>query len=140
MKRKVKDLMHPGVISCSEDTPIQEVAKLLTEKGIHALVVVDSEGFAKGVISQTDLMNIESLEEYWNYWKGMAARHIMSKEIVSVDPETDIEQAIKIMAERKVHRLIVTTKTCGKEKPTAILSMTDIVRHMAEGTEGRNEQ
>jgi CBS domain-containing protein len=131
--KRVKNLMHRGVISCSEDTPIQEVARLLTEKGIHALVVVDGEGFAKGVISQTDLINIESLEEYWNYWKGLAAKHIMSKEIVSVNPETDLEEARRLMVNKKVHRLIVTEKVGGREKPIGVLSMTDLVRYMAEG-------
>ncbi len=130
---KVADIMHKGVISCSEETPIQEVARLLTEKGVHALVVVDGEGFAQGIISQTDLINIESLEEYWNYWKGLQAKHIMSKEIISCRPETDIDEARRVLAERKVHRLIVTEIVEDKEKPVGVLSMTDIVRYMAQG-------
>lgn len=131
--KKVKDLMNKSVISCKEETPIQEVAKLLTEKGVHALVVLDENGFAKGIISQTDLINIESFEEYWNYWKGLSAKHIMSREIVSCDPETDIDEARRIIAGKKVHRIIVTEKINGKEKPIGVLSMTDIVRYMAEG-------
>jgi len=130
---KVKDLMHEGVISCGEETPIQEVAKLLTEKGVHALVVVDEKGFATGIISQTDLVNIESLEEYWNYWKGLSAKHIMSREIVSCEPDTEIDKARKKMLEKKVHRVIVTEKIGNKEKPIGVLSMTDIVRYMAQG-------
>ncbi|MEZ5580740.1 MAG: CBS domain-containing protein [Candidatus Competibacteraceae bacterium] len=52
---KVKDLMHRGIIACAPDDTVAQVAKLMIDKEIHAVVVMDG-GKATGVVSQTDLV------------------------------------------------------------------------------------
>lgn len=130
---KVKDIMTPDVISCDLYTPIHEVARILAQKGISAVVVLDESGELAGIVSQTDLVNIRVHEDYWEHWRGLSAKHIMTKEVVTIDPESTIEEAARLMRNTGVHRLVVVERRGGSLFPAGILSMTDIVREMAKG-------
>ena len=55
-RKLVRDLMSVGVPTCSLDTPVQQVARLLISSDIDCVVVLDSEGHAPGVVSQDDLI------------------------------------------------------------------------------------
>ena len=51
-----KEIMTTEVMTVSPDTSITEAAKLLLEKRINGLPVVDSQGQLMGIICQTDLI------------------------------------------------------------------------------------
>ena len=50
--------MHPGVVSCARDTSLRTVARIMAERHIHSVVVVDlgGEGANWGVVSDVDLL------------------------------------------------------------------------------------
>lgn len=123
----VRDVMHKGVISCGPDTGLEEVASLMRECAISALVVV-RDGMAAGVISQTDLVNAAFVQPYLRYWRGMAARHLMSTPVVSVRPDTPLAEAVQLLKTHRIHRVIVTEPLAGGERPVGIVSTTDVAR------------
>ena len=127
---RVCDWMHAGVVACRPDTPVTEVAKTMQAKHISALVVTDADGLAVGVISRTDLANSTFVEAYLAHWRGMEARHLMTSPAVSVRPEMPVAEAIELLRQRKIHRLVVTEPVEGGERPVGILSMTDVVERM----------
>ena len=124
--------MREGVVTCRPDTPAAEVADTMKRHDVSALVVVDDGGFVLGVISETDLLNAVFVQPYLRHWRGMTARHLMSSPVVSVRAETPVEEATNLMHERRIHRVVVTDPEGGRERPIGILSMTDLVRHMAD--------
>lgn len=126
----VRDWMHVGVISCRPDTSADEVADTMKAHDVSALVVVDDGGYAVGVISRTDLVNAVFVQPYLRHWRGMTARHLMSSPVVSVMGETAVDEAIKLLHERKIHRVVVTEPEGDRARPIGILSITDVVRHM----------
>lgn len=128
----VKDWMHRGVITCRPDTPVDRVAATMDEKDISALVVVDESGDAVGVISRTDLVNARFVQPYLKHWRGMSAEHLMSKPVISVSPDTRIKEAVAVLQERRIHRLVVVEQHAGRVRPIGILSVTDLARHMGE--------
>ena len=125
----VRDLMHPTVVSCTRDTAIPEVARRMTELDISALAVVDGEGYLEGLISRTDLVTLRAHDEFWH---GLRAEHVMVKEVLCVTPDTLLTDALKLLLTRKVHRLFVVEHIGERAKPVGVLSITDIVRDMAE--------
>ncbi|HEU4342451.1 MAG TPA: CBS domain-containing protein [Candidatus Binatia bacterium] len=131
-KKTVRDWMHHGVITCTADTAVEEVAGTMEGKDISALVVVDQAGDAIGVISRTDLVNARFVQPYWRHWPGMTAAHLMSKPVISVSPETDIDSAAHILHAKRIHRLVVMETSGGRLCPVGILSVTDIARHLGE--------
>lgn len=53
---RVEDLMTTKVISVREDTPIEEIAALMTEKRINRIPVLDEKGELAGIVSRQDLV------------------------------------------------------------------------------------
>ena len=131
-EKKVRDWMHKGVITCRGDTPVQEVAKTMETKDISALVVVDDQGDAVGVISRTDLVNARFIQPYLKHWRGMAAEHLMSNPVISVSPDTGINEAVRRLREKHIHRLVVVEKSAGHIRPVGILSVTDLAKHTGD--------
>src|SRR3989337_1095182 len=74
----VREWMHEGGIVCGPETTLPEVAQTMKTHQISALVVVNTDGLALGVISRTDLANAGFIEPYMRHWRGMTARHLMT--------------------------------------------------------------
>lgn len=132
MKNTVGDLMHPGVLTCQRDTPVQDVAQQMTKNDVSALVVVDDDGNMVGLISRTDLVNARLYEQYWKHWRGLTVGHIMVTDVVHVYPRDTVQHASKLMMDRKIHRVVVVEGDETGTKPIGILSITDLVRDMAD--------
>jgi len=134
-EKSVEAWMHRGVVSCSPETPVEEVAKTMDSEDVSALVVVGEDGNAIGVISRTDLVNARFVQPYMKHWRGMSAAHLMSQPVVSVPPDASVRQAARLMQERKVHRVVVGVREGERLKPVGILSVTDLAKHAGESVE-----
>ena len=51
MTKLVKDLMHPGVITCKPNATLGQVAVMLNQHQVHALLVTDRDGRIMGIVS-----------------------------------------------------------------------------------------
>jgi len=129
---RVKDWMHRGVITCHPETPAVEVAATLDANDISALVVVSEQGAAVGVISRTDLVNARFVQPFMKHWPGLNAEHLMTKPVISVLPDTTINEAVQMLNEKHIHRLVVVEKTIGHLRPIGILSVTDLAKHVGD--------
>lgn len=126
---RVAQVMHRGVVTCAEETPIPQVAQLLTRHDISALPVVDAEGFLVGIITRSDLVTLRAHEDYW---RAMKAEHAMVRQVTTITPDDTLAEASKRMSDQKIHRLIVIEQNeNGRAKPIGVISQTDIVRDMA---------
>ena len=132
MRPMVRDWMHLGVISCAPDTSAEEVAATMKAHDVSALVVVDTEGYAVGLISRTDLVNATFVEPYLRHWRGLSARHLMTPSVISVRADTPIEEAVRVIRERRIHRVVVTVEEGTRERPIGILSITDLAGHLTD--------
>ena len=136
MRPTVRDWMHFGVITCGPDTSAEEVAATMKAHDVSALVVVDTESYAVGLISRTDLVNATFVEPYLRHWRGLSARHLMTPSVISVRADTPIEEAVRVIRERRIHRVVVTVEEGTRERPIGILSVTDLAGHLIDA-EGR---
>lgn len=131
MAKLVKDLMHNGLITCLPNTSLGQVAAMLNERHIHALVVAEQADKPLGIISDFDLLAGEWLsvdEESLNAMLKLTARDLMTVPIETVDANTSVEVAAKRMAEKSIHRMLVTEA----EKPVGIISISNFMAHIAE--------
>jgi CBS domain-containing protein len=131
MERTVGEVMHRGVLTCQRETPIQDVARTMSENDVSALVVVNEAGLMIGLISRTDLVNARLYEQYWKHWRGLTAGHIMITDVVWVHPEDSLQHASKLMMERRFHRVVVAESAGDGVRPLGVLSITDLVRDIA---------
>ena len=56
MSRLVRDLMHPGIMTCRPDASLGQIARMLAERRVHSLFVVDRTNKPIGVITDYDLL------------------------------------------------------------------------------------
>lgn len=131
MDRLVGEVMHRGVLTCRRETPIQDIAREMSEQDVSALVVVNEDGNMVGLISRTDLVNARLYEQYWKHWRGLTAGHIMVTDVVSVHTGDSLQNAGKQMMERRIHRVVVVEEAEKGLRPVGVLSLTDLVRDIA---------
>ena len=123
--RKVGDVMTPNPVSISEAASLQEAAGLLNSKSITGLPVVDSSGALVGVLSQTDLIKAQANPQLHESWRGLPVGEIMTKPALTIPSTAGLDEAARLMGERKVHRLVVTDAAAA---PIGIISASDLVR------------
>lgn len=131
MTKLVRDLMKRGLITCARSTPLGEVAALLTEHRVHAVVVVDDSGLPEGLLSDFDMLAGEWLSadaEGLATMRRMTAADLMSSPINMIDSDQPIGAAIAHMRRQAFHRLIVTEGGT----PTGVISVSDLVENLGE--------
>ena len=130
MTKLVKDIMHQGLIVCKPEASLGQVAALLTQHHVHALIVVESNDAPLGIISDFDLLAGEWLSvdnESLDAMRKMTARDLMTSPIESIDANTSLEEAAKLMIEKQIHRMLVTESG----KPVGVISVANIVADIA---------
>ena len=114
---KVRDIMSKPVFHVHGETPIADVAELLSQKKISAVPITDDGGAVVGLVSEYDLIAKQ----------GKVARDIMSPGVISVSEDADVEDVRFLLIERRIKRVPVMA---GQEL-VGIVSRGDIVRLMA---------
>ena len=130
MTKLVRDLMHRGLITCRQNAALGQLAVLLYQHHVHALVVVDRDNRPLGMFSDFDLMAGEWLSadsESLEVMRRLTAADLMSYPIVSVESDVPLAQAARLMIEKDVNRLMVTEAG----KPAGIISSSDFVASIA---------
>jgi CBS domain-containing protein len=127
---KVGDVMHPGVVSCPPETPLPDVAALMSAHGMHAIFVVDhgaapgDEDVFLGIVSDLDLVAAA--------WAGAEARTAGQSAvtpILTVTTDDALERAAELMVEHSLSHLSVVDRYT--RHPVGVLSTIDIARVVA---------
>ncbi|MGA7194060.1 MAG: CBS domain-containing protein [Anaerolineales bacterium] len=138
MTKLVRDLMHPGLLTCRPDATLGQVAVLLNQNHIHALIVEDRDSRPLGIISDVDLLAGEWLSvdnKSLATMRKLTAADLMSKPVDSVDANLSITEAVRGLIDRDVSRLLVT----DNGKPVGVISLSDFVASIAQEEKPRRE-
>jgi len=148
---KAKDIMTLKVITVKEDATVRELAALFLLNDISGAPVVDGEGRVIGVVTESDLIfqnkkvhlptafaildafvfleGPKKMEKELKKIAGATVAEICSHNLVSVGPETELDELATLMAEKKVHTLPVMEG----EKLVGVIGKSDIIRTIAQG-------
>ena len=107
------------LITANEETDLKTCAKLMIDKQISSIIVVDSAGNLKGIFTKSDVMNMYA--KY--YTKKRLVDHYMSKRVLTVDPDETVHMVLLLMANNKVSRVVVTKDS----KPIGIITGRDLL-------------
>jgi CBS domain-containing protein len=130
MKKLVRDLMHPGLLTCRPDATLGQVSVLLTQHHVHALIVADRDGRPIGIISDYDLLAGEWLSEDPESlltMRSLTAGELMSSPIDTIEASMTLEKAANTLIEKDINRLLVTEKGV----PVGVISTSDFVASIA---------
>jgi len=121
---KVKDIMTKNLITAGRSEIIREVVKKMFKYNLRALPVVDGQKLV-GLISHEDIVKKIVLEKFSNFNRVIG---IMATDTMTVDPDMDIKELIKLMEERKLKRVPVVKGG----KLVGLVTQTDIIRYDAK--------
>src|SRR5580700_6509565 len=122
---RVEEIMAKNVSACTAGTNAAEAAELMWIHDCGVLpVVADSDGRLVGIVTDRDLFI--ALGTKGQNASGLTIGEVMRPEVFSCAPSDDLHNALKIMANRQVHRLPVVD---GDGALTGILSLNDVVFH-----------
>jgi CBS domain-containing protein len=136
MKKHVRDLMHRGLHTCRPEATLGQVAVLLTQEHIHALIVVDQVNIPQGIISDYDLLAGEWLAtdaEGLKTMRKLTAGELMSSPIEKIDANAPIEDAARVLVEKDIQRLLVTEEGV----PVGVISLSNFVASIAQAEKPR---
>lgn len=123
----VRDLMTVGVPTCPLATPMRDVARRLLDSGQEALVVLDDEGHAAGVVSRDDLVRAYARDR----WDEITAAQVMTEGVIEVPPDIPVAAAALIMRDYGVRAVFLMHNADGITYPAAMLTYFHLLRHLA---------
>ncbi|QFT84412.1 Hypoxic response protein 1 [Halomonas sp. THAF12] len=120
---RAADVMTPHVITVSPNSEVREIASLLLEHGISAVPVVDEDERVLGIVSEGDLIRRAEDDRRDKAWwlrmfevgdpgeyvktHGRLAHEIMTREPVTIDEGTPVQEIARLLEKRRIKRVPV---------------------------------
>jgi len=102
---KISEVMSKQVITAKETDTIQDLAKLMKDKSIGSIVIVDSKGNPTGIVTDRDVVTRIVAKNLLP--SKLKSKDIMSTPLTTVDPNMDVGDAVRMMNERRIRRLLI---------------------------------
>lgn len=116
------------VATIGADATVGDAVRLLGERRIGALPVVDADGVA-GIMSERDV--IYCLRDHGAEVLDWPISRVMSSPAITVDPSTPVLSALALITQRRVRHLPVVSDG----RLVGIVSIGDLVKHRIERIE-----
>jgi len=127
--------MTPDPVTITEDTPFQDALKLIRDRRIRRLPVVDKRGRLVGIVAEKDLLYASpspattlSIFEMHYHLARLRISQVMRRDVITTTPDTPVEQAAQVMADNKIGCLPVMSEG----KLVGIITETDIFKTFLE--------
>jgi CBS domain-containing protein len=127
---KVRNIMAAELVTLRVDEELSLASDIMNLARIRHLPIVEGERLV-GIISQRDLFRASlasvmghDYAETREHLKSVAIRDAMVKEVITVEPDTDIQGAGRIMLEKKIGCLPVVED----DRLVGLVTETDILR------------
>ena len=123
---RAKDIMTPDVVTVTRDTDIHDIARLLLQRRISAVPVVDTDDRVLGIVSEGDLMrrpenDTERHPSWWlAFWTmaedrareyvkghGRHAREVMTRDVATVTEDASLAEIAELLEGRRIKRVPV---------------------------------
>ena len=132
----VKDVMTTSVVAVRKDASFKEMAAMLRARRISAFPVVDDAGRVIGVVSEGDMLVKEAVQADGSSLlaalrhlreddkaTGITAGDLMTAPAVTIGPDAPVEEAARLMYDRRVKRLPVVSVA----RLVGIISRVDVL-------------
>ena len=143
---QARDVMVADVITVREETSVPEVARLMTERRVSGLPVVNADGAVIGLVSDGDLIHRAELETEvrHNWWlrhfsdpdriareyaksHGLKAGDVMSRTVIAVQAGDELGHVAEVLDRNRIKRVPVL----DGRRLVGIIARSDIVRCLA---------
>ena len=114
------------VFTVTAGTSIAQVAQQLSVRRIGSVLVLDQEGAVAGIVSERDL--VRALATHGNKALELEARQVMTRDVVTCDPDDSIEHVMQLMTRGRFRHLPVVRHG----ELLGLVSIGDLVKAVIE--------
>jgi acetoin utilization protein AcuB len=136
----IREYMTPDPITVQPTTTVPVALRLMRDKNVRRLPVVDAQGSLVGIVSDKDLLYASpspattlAVWEIPELLSKIRVEQVMSRKVITVSVKTPIEEAARIMADNKVGGLPVMQGATL----VGIITETDLFKQLLELLGGR---
>jgi len=140
-----KDIMSSPVTYVMEGTPVREIARVLLQRRISAVPVLNESGRLIGMVSEGDLIGRQAADDNRRSWwldvleagsrtgdkiamyleaHGLRARDVMSRDVVTVQPDEPISRIAELPVAKNIKRVPVV----ASGQMIGVVSRADILK------------
>jgi acetoin utilization protein AcuB len=131
----VRERMSSRPVTITPDVPITEALRLMRDRNVRRLPVLDERGKLVGIVSEKDLLYASpspatslSIYEMHYLLSQLRVQELMTTALITVTPDTPIEEAARIMVDHKIGGLPVT----DGDTLLGIITQTDVFEVLLE--------
>lgn len=122
----VKDIMTKDVVTLDADRCVFDAAKLMAEKSIGCIIIL-IKGYPVGIITERDIVRRIVANRASS---DMKLTDVMTKELITVNPDMSLREAARVMQKNKIRRLPVLKDN----QLVGIVVASDFVRNVGKKT------
>lgn len=119
MAQTLKDLMTPNPLTCPATATIHDAAQQMRDRNIGDVIVTDGNQVC-GIVTDRDIV-VRALADGRDPTNTRLG-DICSRDLVTLSPDADVQEAVTLMRERALRRLPVVENG----KPVGIVSIGDL--------------
>jgi CBS domain-containing protein len=131
MGKTVRDLMSSNIRTVDSNASIMDAAKMMRDQDVGMIPITDGDRLS-GTITDRDIA-IRVVAE----GKDTSSTNVIdvaSRELVTIDPQQDLDEALRLMAKHQVRRLPV----CEEDgRLIGIVAQADIAEHASASKTGQ---
>lgn len=131
MGTKVHEVMTDSPRCVTPETPVTEAAQLMESEDVGSLPVLEGEQLA-GVVTDRDIV-VRAIAKGKDP-RGMPVREVSTRDVVTVRPDEDLSEALRLMASHKVRRLPVVD---DENRLVGVLAQADVAMEAKEKAVGQ---
>jgi signal-transduction protein with cAMP-binding, CBS, and nucleotidyltransferase domain len=118
---KAKDVMATEVAIMDKDISVKKAAEVMSQEGVSAIIIT-VEGTAKGIVTERDILKRIVADD--KNARKTKVRQIMSSPLITIEPNTELEEAARLMFAKKIKNLPVT----HENRLIGLINLQDICR------------
>lgn len=115
----VREVMNKNVVTANTDLDMKKAADIMSKYSIGSLVILNEKKIV-GIVTERNVLN--AVAEGRNCEATLVA-DIMTKKVITVEPDKKVEDAVKLMIDNKVKKLPVV----DKGEIVGIITASDII-------------
>lgn len=119
----VGDVMNAPVLTCGPETPVREVARIMSEARVHALIVCGIERTPWSAVTAHDLIGTPAADA-----GARTARDVAGTEALTVPVGATLDEAAALLTKHEVDHAIVLG---ADGAPAGVISSLDLVGRLA---------
>jgi CBS domain-containing protein len=137
MKTTIAEIMSKKIETIEESASVQELALKMKDKNISSLLVVDSFGKSKGLITERDLIRKVCVKDICT--SQVIVKEIMSLPLITINSNESPSTAIDIMLQHNIRHLLVVDDETEINQPIGIVTPRDLTRYQEFTRDDANE-